>query len=213
MARPRILLADDHVLVAAGLRGLIEPEFELVGTVSDGRALVEQARALEPDVVIADISMPRLNGLDAVRQLKKTDPGIKVVFLTMHGDIDFATDAFRAGASGYLLKHSAAEELPRAIRQAFVGRVYITPLIAKGVLDSLMEQPTGPDAARIKLTPRQREVLQMVAEGRTFKEMAAILQVSPRTVEFHKTNLVRALGLSTTAELTQYAVRRGLVSP
>ena len=212
MTRPRVLLADDHAIVVAGLRNLIEPEFELVGTAADGRELVNAAKTLKPDVVIADISMPRLNGMDAVRQLKKADPSVKVVFLTMHGDVDFATEAFRAGASGYLLKHSAAEELSTAIREALNGRVYITPLIAKGVLGSLLEHPVTPSDKRAELTPRQREVLQLVAEGHTIKEVAAILNVSSRTVEFHKTNLVKVLGLSTTAELTQYAIRRGLVS-
>ncbi len=150
--------------------------------------------------------MPLLNGLDAARQLQKTHPSIRVIFLTMHSNIGFATEAFRAGASGFLLKHSAAEELPFAIRQALAGRSYITPLIANEVVSALLQQTADPKAAEPQLTPRQREVLQMVAEGRTIKEMATILSVSPRTVEFHKTNLVKALGLSTTAELN--AVRR-----
>ena len=149
----------------------------------------------------------------SVSDPKKTNPQVKVVFLTMHGDVDFATEAFRVGASGYLLKHSAAEELLTAIHEALHGRVYITPLIAKGVLSSLMEQPDASESPRFDLTPRQREVLQLVAEGRTIKEIASILDVSPRTVEFHKTNLVKNLGLKTTAELTQYAVKRGLVTP
>ena len=212
MTRPRVLLADDHAMVVAGLRSLIEPEFELVGTATNGRELVEASRTLRPDVVIADISMPLLNGMDATRRIKKENPEVKVVILTMHGDVDFATEAFRAGASGYLLKHSAAEELSTAIREALQGRVYITPLIAKGVLSSLLEHPASASDKSAELTPRQREVLQLVAEGRTIKEMATILDVSPRTVEFHKTNLSKILGVTTTAELTQYAVKRGLVS-
>ena len=214
MTRPRVLLADDHAMVVAGLRSLIEPEFELVATATNGRELVEAARAFRPDVVIADISMPLLNGMDATRRIKKENPEVKVVILTMHGDVDFATEAFRAGASGYLLKHSAAEELSTAIREALQGRVYITPLIAKGVLSSLMDQPASASSVdrNAELTPRQREVLQLVAEGRTIKEIASILSVSPRTVEFHKTNLAKILGVATTAELTQYAVKRGLVS-
>lgn len=212
MERPRVLLADDHAMVLAGLSSLLEAQFDLVGTAHDGRELVELTAQLRPDVVVADISMPLLNGLDAVRSLKKTNPQVKVVFLTMHGDVDFATEAFRVGASGYLLKHSAAEELLTAIHEALHGRVYITPLIAKGVLSSLME-PDASESPRFDLTPRQREVLQLVAEGRTIKEIASILDVSPRTVEFHKTNLVKNLGLKTTAELTQYAVKRGLVTP
>ena len=171
----------------------------------------ELAASLEPDVVVVDISMPLLNGLDAVRQLKKTDSSVKVVFLTMHADVDFATEAFRAGASGYLLKHSAVEELPKAINEALQGRVYITPLVAKGVLSSLMDSPAPTPSQGVDLTSRQREVLQLVAEGRTIKEIAGILNVSPRTVEFHKTNLVKVLGVRTTAELTRYAVKRGIV--
>ena len=211
MTQPRVLLADDHTMVLAGLRKILEPEYDLVGTAGDGRELLELAASLKPDVVVVDISMPLLNGLDAVRQLKKTDPSVKVVFLTMHGDVDFATEAFRAGASGYLLKHSAVEELPKAINEALQGRVYITPLVAKGVLTSLMDSPGPPPSQSVDLTARQREVLQLVAEGRTIKEIAGILHVSPRTVEFHKTNLVKVLGVRTTAELTRYAVKRGIV--
>lgn len=213
MTRARILLADDHAMVVAGLSTLLEREFELVGTAGDGRELIAMAERLLPDVVVTDISMPLLNGLEAVRRLKKTLPSLKVVFLTMHGDVDFATEAFRVGASGYLLKHSAAEELTTAIHEALQGRVYITPLIAKGVLTAFMENPDAAVDGRPSLTPRQREVLQLVAEGRTVKEIASILDVAPRTVEFHKNGLARNLGLRTTAELTQYAVKHGIVSP
>ena len=198
-------------MVLAGLRKILELEYDLVGTAGDGREFLELAASLKPDVVVVDISMPLLNGLDAVRQLKKTDSSVKVVFLTMHGDVDFATEAFRAGASGYLLKHSAVEELPKAINEALQGRVYITPLVAKGVLGSLMDSPAPTPSQNVDLTSRQREVLQLVAEGRTIKEIAGILNVSPRTIEFHKTNLVKVLGVRTTAELTRYAVKRGIV--
>ena len=211
MTQPRVLLADDHAMVLAGLCKILEPEYDLVGTAGDGRELLELAASLKPDVVVVDISMPLLNGLDAVRQLKKTDSSVKVVFLTMHADVDFATEAFRAGASGHLLKHSAVEELPKAINAALQGRVYITPLVAKGVLSSLMDSPAPTPRQGADLTSRQREVLQLVAEGRTIKEIAGILNVSPRTVEFHKTNLVKVLGVRTTAELTRYAVKRGIV--
>ena len=211
MTQPRVLLADDHAMVLAGLRKILEPEYDLVGTAGDGRELLELAASLKPDVVVVDISMPLLNGLDAVRQLKKTDSSVKVVFLTMHADVDFATEAFRAGASGYLLKHSAVEELPKAINEALQGRVYVTPLVAKGVLSSLMDSPAPTPSQGVDLTSRQREVLQLVAEGRTIKEIAGILNVSPRTVEFHKTNLGKVLGVRTTAELTRYAVKRGIV--
>ena len=211
MTQPRVLLADDHAMVLAGLRKILEPEYDLVGTAGDGRELLELAASLKPDVVVVDISMPLLNGLDAVRQLKKTDSSVKVVFLTMHADVDFATEAFSAGASAYLLKHSAVEELPKANNEALQGRVYITPLVAKGVLSSLMDSPAPTPSQGVDLTSRQREVLQLVAEGRTIKEIAGILNVSPRTVEFHKTNLVKVLGVRTTAELTRYAVKRGIV--
>jgi DNA-binding NarL/FixJ family response regulator len=190
---------------------LLEPECNLVGTVEDGHALLAAAEKLRPDVVVTDISMPLLNGLDAARQLKKIDPGVKIVFLTMHADVSFATEAFRAGASGYLLKQSAAEELTTAVREVMMGRVYVTPLTAKDVLSTLMD---GPPAAQktSELTPRQRQVLQLVAEGRSIKEIAAILEVSTRTVEFHKYNIMEILKVRSTAELTQYAIKRGIVS-
>jgi len=200
-------------MVVAGLSTLLERDFELVGTAGDGRQLIEMSERLLPDVVVTDISMPLLNGLDAVRGLKKTLPSVKVVFLTMHGDVDFATEALRAVASGYLLKHSAAEELTTAIGEALQGRVYITPLISKEALTALMENPDSQGRARPALTPRQREVLQLVAEGRTVKEIASILDVAPRTIEYHKNSLALNLGLKTTAELTQYAVKDGIMSP
>ena len=208
--RPKVLLADDHAMVVAGLSRLLQAQFDLVGTARDGRELLEMARTRLPDVVVTDISMPRLNGLDAAKALRETHPQIKVVFLTMHADVNFATEAFRAGALGYLLKHSAAEELLTAVNEAIAGRVYVTPLVSKSVLTTFAERPDAHQGG-VGLTPRQREVLQLVAAGRTMKEIAKILGVSPRTVEFHKKNLVRHLGLKTTAELTQYAVKRGLV--
>ena len=212
MTRPRVLLADDHTIVTEGLKSILEPEFELVGTVEDGRAMLLAAEELQPDVIIADITMPSLNGLDAVRQLKSKNERAKVVFLTMHSDADLATEAFRAGASGYLLKQSAGEELITAIHTVLKGRVYLTPLIQQEVLEAFMKAGGEPDKASVELTARQREVLQLVAEGRTMKEIATALNVSTRTVESHKYDLMEKLGLQTTAELIQYAIKRGVVS-
>lgn len=213
MSRNRILLADDHKIVAEGLRSILETEFELLGIVEDGRTLLEHARRLQPDVVVADISMPLLNGIDAVEQLKKSDPAIKVIILTMHPDVVYATRALAAGASGYVLKHSAASELIDAVKAALNGKVYITPIIAGAVLASLLETPPKGRKARAHLTPRQREVLQLVAEGRSAKEIGAILHISPRTVEFHKDRIKEDLNLQTQAELVQYALKHGLATP
>jgi DNA-binding NarL/FixJ family response regulator len=210
--RPRVLLADDHKMVTEGLRSLLEAEFEVAGTVEDGRALVEMAKELHPDVVIADISMPLLNGIDAAVQIKKADPRVHIIFLTMHPDATYATRAIEAGASAYVLKHSAPAELVTAIREALKGRTYITPMIAKDVMQSLMDRPRQREDAAHKLTPRQREVLQLVAEGHSAKEIAAILNVSPRTVEFHKYRIMEGVGLRTNAELIQFAIKHGIVS-
>ncbi|MBW8058414.1 MAG: response regulator transcription factor [Nitrospiraceae bacterium] len=212
MKRPRVLLADDHKIVVEGLRNLLEPEFELVGTVEDGRALVAAAAELRPDVIVADISMPLLNGIEAARQIKKADSGAKIVFLTMHPDVTYATRAFEAGASGYVLKHSAPSELVTAIREALKGRTYVTPMIAKDVLESFMDRSHKREDVFHKLTPRQREILQLVTEGRSAKEIASLLNISPRTVEFHKYRMMEDLGLRTNAELIQFAIKHGLAS-
>ncbi len=212
MKRPRVLLADDHKIVVEGLRSLLEAEFELVGTVEDGWAMVAAAAELRPDVIVADISMPLLNGIEAARQIKKADSGAKIVFLTMHPDVTYATRAFEAGASGYVLKHSASSELVTAIREALKGRTYVTPMIAKDVLQSFMDRSHKREDVFYKLTPRQREVLQLVTEGRSAKEIASLLNVSPRTVEFHKYRMMEDLGLRTNAELIQFAIKHGLAS-
>jgi DNA-binding NarL/FixJ family response regulator len=212
MSKTRVLLADDHTIVAEGLRSLLESEFEFVGTVGDGRALLDAAQKLKPDVIVADISMPLLNGLDAARQLKRDGATAKIIFLTMHADVQLAAEAFRAGAAGYLVKQSAGEELITAIHEVVKGRAYISPLITRGVLNFLMDATQGPDRQPLKLTPRQREVLQLVAEGRTMKEIASILNISVRTVESHKYEMMEALGVQTNAELVQYAIKIGLVS-
>lgn len=212
--RPRILMADDHSIVLAGLRKLVEAESEVVGTVEDGRALVEEAQKLRPDIILLDISMPLLNGLDAARQLAKLVPESKLIFLTMHATPTYATEAFKAGASGYLIKRSAASELKQAIQAVMRGQHYMTPLITKDVLAAVIHQAEGAACKRspATLTARQREVLQLIAEGKGTKEIASILNISVKTVEFHKSRIMDELDLHSTAELTKYAVAEGLVS-
>ncbi|MCP4398218.1 MAG: response regulator transcription factor [bacterium] len=212
MKHIRVLLADDHKIVLDGLRSLLEDEFELVGTVEDGRALVTETARLRPDVIVVDISMPLLNGIEAVRQIKENDPSVKVVFLTMHPDVVYATRAFEAGASGYVLKHSASTELVTAIREAGKGRTYVTPMIAGELMQSYKHGISQKQEASRELTPRQREVLQLLAEGHSAKEAATILNISPRTVEFHKYQVMKILGIKTNAELVQYAIKHGIVS-
>jgi DNA-binding NarL/FixJ family response regulator len=208
--RPRVLLADDHQLVADALATLLRDECELAGRVSDGRALVEAAAALKPDVVVTDVTMPLLNGIDALRELKRVAPHARVVVVTMHADPRLAAEAVRAGAVGYVLKYSAGEELLQAVREVTAGRVYITPLIARDLIAALMETPEA--GTRVRLTPRQRQVLQLVAEGRTMKQVATLLKVSRRTAESHKYQIMELLGVHTTAELVQHAIRIGLIS-
>jgi DNA-binding NarL/FixJ family response regulator len=207
MTRPRILLADDHVLLLDAFRALLEPEFEVVGTVTDGRAVLGDCARLHPDVVVLDISMPLLNGIDAGRRLKAERPGIKLIFLTMNPDPVMASEALRLGASGYVLKTSAASELKQAIHEALRDRSYITPLIARDAVGALIEQRPGP-----VLTTRQREVLQLLAEGRSMKEAAAILNVTPRTVAFHKYRMMEQLRVRSSAALVQFAVKNGVVA-
>lgn len=211
MNRPRLLIADDHTIVVEGLRRLVADTFDLVGTVGDGEALVEAAASLEPDVILADISMPRLSGIEAVRHLRAAGSTARVIVLTMHTDPYVAVEALRAGAAGYLLKHSAGEELIHAVQEVLAGRTYLTPLIAEAVLTVLRDPPDGKGAPEARLTPRQREVLRLVAEGRTLKQIASRLQISRRTVEAHKYELMRALGVGSTAELVLYAVKLGVV--
>lgn len=213
MKRPRVIMADDHSLILAGLRKLVESDCDVVATVEDGRALIEAVLRVNPDLVLLDISMPLLNGLDAARQLAKLAPATKLIFLTMHASPTYATEAFQAGASGYLLKRSAASELQQAIRSVLNGQHYLTPLITKDVLGAVLKQRVGKrgDSSSTALTSRQREVLQLVAEGRGTKEIATILNVTVKTVEFHKTGIKRQLDLHSTAELTKYALAEGLI--
>jgi DNA-binding NarL/FixJ family response regulator len=209
MSRPRVLLADDHTLLLGAFEKLLSEDCDVVGQVSDGRALVEAAEELKPDIVVLDISMPLLNGLEAGRQIKRKLPSTKLVFVTMNEDTDLAADAFRAGASGYLLKQSATSELMAAIRQVMDGRSYVTPLITEGLVGSLMHHDeTAPSN---ELTPRQREVLQLLAEGHSMKEVASLLSLTPRTVAFHKYRIMEQLKIKSSAELVQYAVKHHIV--
>lgn len=212
-ARPRVLLADDHALVLEGLAKLVAEECELVGKVVDGRTLIQAAQKLEPDIIILDVSMPKLNGLDAGRQLKKRLPLSKLIYLTMHADPYYAKEAFEIGASGFLLKRSAASELLQAIHAVMKGQYYVTPAIAKDFLGTFIEKSPVSPVELDALTGRQREVLQLIAEGHSTKEMATMLNVSPKTIEYHRAQVIRTLNLHSTAELTKYAVARGLVSP
>jgi len=212
MKKPRVLLADDHQIVLEGLKSLLGGEFEVVGSVEDGRALVDQAAALHPDVIVADISMPQLNGIEAARQIKKTDKNIKIVFLTMHPDATYAANAFEAGASGFVLKHSAPSELVTAIHEAIKGRTYVTPLIAGDLIRTYQEGGSPEKDLFKKISPRQREILQLLAEGKSGKEIASLLNISARTVEFHKYRMMEQLNIKTSAELVQYAVKHGIVS-
>jgi DNA-binding NarL/FixJ family response regulator len=208
MTRSRILMADDHRMLAEGLRSLLEPTYELVEIVEDGRALVEAAVRLQPDVIVADITMPLLNGLDAVEQLQRLGCQAKVIFLTMHKDPLYAARALRAGASGFVLKHSASTELLTAIQEALSGRTYVTPAIEE-LLERLPEPAPDSD---VSLTRRQREVLQLFAEGHSAKEVAKLLHISARTAEGHKAQIMDLLGARSTADLVQCAIRHGLIA-
>lgn len=212
MNRTRIVLADDHALFLEALRRLLEPTHDVVAMVTDGHALVETAISLKPEVIVADIGMPRLNGLDAAQQLRDRLPKTRLVFLTVNEDPEVAAEAVRRGVLGYILKKSAAKELFTAIDRVLAGRHYITPLITRDPVPVFVSRAENSHKTPA-LSLRQREVLQLLAEGRSMKEAAAILEVTPRTIAFHKYTIMRQHGLKTGAELIQYAVRLGLVNP
>ena len=211
MKKASILLADDHKMIVEGLSNLLEPEFELAGIVDNGRELIDSIHNIHPDVIVADISMPFLNGIDAARQINKDYPNIKIIFLTMHSDVAYAAEAFEAGASGYVLKHSATSELINAIHEVLKGRNYITPMIAKDLLLTYKKGTHNRNDTLSRLSHRQREVLQLLAEGRSAKEIASILNISTRTVEFHKYRMMNVLGIKSSAELIQIAIKHGIV--
>jgi DNA-binding NarL/FixJ family response regulator len=208
--RARVLLADDHTLVAEGIGKLLEDEFDLVGTVDNGREALEFAQRLKPDVIILDISMPQMNGVEAARQLQRLAPETKVIFLTMHSDRVYVSEALRAGAVGYLLKKSAGSELVSAIHLILAGKTYVTPLVGSDFATSAIEQSA--ERPRPLLTRRQREVLQLIAEGHPAKSIAHVLNISVKTAEFHRASIMEKLGLRSTAELTRYAIDHKMVS-
>jgi DNA-binding NarL/FixJ family response regulator len=207
----RLLIADDHKLVAEACKSLLEPEFQVVGVVTDGRTLLKVAATLNPDVIILDIAMPQLNGLDAGEQIKHKMPSVKLVFLTMNMTAEVAAEAFRRGASAYVLKHSAAEELLTAIRKVVQGESYLSPLIARETVTFLLNQGNAPTEEK-RITKRQTEILQLLAEGMSMKEVANILDVKPGTVAFHKYRMMETLGVKSNAELLEYAIKRQMTT-
>ncbi len=209
---PRILIADDHTLVAEACKKLLESDYEIVATVGDGRSLVRAAAELRPQLIIVDVSMPLLNGLDAGQQIKDLIPSVKLVYLTMNHDADLAAEAFRRGASGYLLKTCAASELAIAVREVLRGKSYLSPMIAKDTVDFLLRQDKALVEEGQRLTERQREVLQLLAEGKCMKEVASVLNVTTRTVAFHKYRIMEVLNVKSNAELVQYAIRQHLIA-
>ncbi|HEY7352950.1 MAG TPA: response regulator transcription factor [Terriglobales bacterium] len=210
MGRPRVLLADDHTLVVEGLRKLLEPEFEVVGVVSDGQALLDTAAEIKPDIIILDIGMPLLSGMKAGRELRALAPRAKLVVLTMNEDSEIAREALRQWASAYLLKKSTGTELIRAVREILKGKSYVTPLIAQKLMDDFVRDPR-PEHTK-QLTPRQKEVLHLLAEGRTMKETAELLHLTPRTVAFHKYRIMEEFGLKSNSDLVRFAIREHVVS-
>jgi DNA-binding NarL/FixJ family response regulator len=212
MRRTSILLADDHTMFCAGLQKLLEPEFEVIGCVQDGRALIKTAVEMKPDLALVDVGMPLLNGLDAGRELKKLMPRVKLIFLTMNPDAEIASEAFRIGASGYLLKNSPGEELLQAVHNVMRGTSYVTPQISHAMEEMFIRDPRSLNRPKV-LTDRQREVLQMLAEGQSMKEIAYTLQISRRTVRFHKYKIMEELGIKTNSELVHYAIKHSVISP
>lgn len=210
MPQPRVVLADDHTLLVDAFRKLLEPHCNIVGTVSDGLALLKAVRELKPDVAVIDIAMPLLSGLEAGHRIKLMTPAVKLVYLTMNEDPDLAVEAMHGRASAYLLKSSAASELFQAIQIALKGGTYVTPQIAKGMQDIFVRDPEGKGIAK-KLTPRQREVLQLLAEGKSMKEAGAILELTPRTIAFHKYRMMEQLGIKTSADLVHYAIKNRIL--
>ena len=212
MNKVKILLADDHRIVLEGLKNLLEVEYEVVGMVEDGHVLIKEALRLKPDIIIADISMPSLNGIDAIRQIRKEGLNPKVIFLTMHNDALYAKEVLDMGASGFVLKHSASSELITAIQEALLGHTHISPAISQELLRLYKGDKEGREGVLSNLSLRQREVLQLLAEGKSAKEVACVLKISPRTVEFHKYAMMQQLEIKTIAELVHFAIKNGIVS-
>ena len=213
MKRLAVLLADDHAIVVEGLRRVLEPEFRVAGVVADGRALMGAAARLRPDIIVVDVSMPVLNGIEAVRRIRKSDRNAKVIFLSMHPDVVFVSKALQAGGSAYVLKSSAGIEILTAIREALQGRTFVSPSVDRKTLEAQIRRDQRSQQTPDTLSPRRREVLQLVAEGRSTKEMAELLHISPRTVEFHRYRVMESLGVHTVAELVQYAMKHRILTP
>ncbi|MFO1306042.1 MAG: response regulator transcription factor [Burkholderiales bacterium] len=211
MTRPTIVLADDHRIVAEGLKTILAEHFELVGVAVDGEQMLDAARTLRPDAIVADVTMPVRNGIEALEQLRKERIDIPVVFLTMHRDVEYAAQALEAGAAGYVLKHAAPEELVQAVRVALEGGTFVSPSLAAALFQSARSKATDGGQARFTLSTRQREILRLLADGGSAKEIAKALDISPRTVEFHKYKIMESLGLKSSAELIQFAIRQGIV--
>lgn len=210
MTRARILLADDHRIVVEGLKGILAAEFELAGVVADGRAMVDAAKTLHPDAIVADVTMPVLNGIEALEALRKDGIDVPVVFLTMHRQVDYAALALEAGAAGYVLKHAAPDELVQAVRTALEGGTFVSPSLAAELFQATKARSREAQDGAVALSARQRDILRLLAGGRSAKEIGKALDLSPRTVEFHKYKLMESLGLKNSAELIQFAVKRGL---
>lgn len=210
--RPRVLIADDHRLVLEGIESIVNPHCEVVGTTTDGRKLIAAASELLPDIILLDIALPLLNGIEAARQIKRQNQGVKIIFVTMQSSREYIREAFEAGASGYVLKQAAASELLNAIHDVQQGRFFVSPLVGNSASQNSVRLNQNPSKLFAALTSRQREVLQLVAEGKSAKQIAALLSISVKTVEFHKKHLMKQLNLHGSAELVRYAVEHGWVS-
>ena len=211
MKRAQVLLVDDHRLVSEGLKSILAAKFDVVGVAENGRAMIAAARELKPDVIVADITMPELNGIEALEELKKHEPNARVIFLTMHRDEVYAQRALNAGACGFVLKHAASEELIMAVQSALAGQVFITPMLAKELLDATQRGPQHSTDQLASLTLRQRQILRLLADGLAAKQIAAKLGISHRTVEFHKYRMMESLGAKSSNELTHFAIKHGIV--
>lgn len=216
--KPQVIVADDHRLVAEGIVKILEKDYRVVATPTDGRGFIEAVETFRPDLALVDISLPLLNGLDACRHVKKSCPDLKIIILTMHSEQHFVNEAFRVGVEGYVLKSSVADELLFATKEVLSGGTYISPVVAQGLVKQVFEspkesprQPNPPPTVTLSL--RQREVLQLVAEGKSNKEIASTINVTVKTIEFHKARISKELGVHTTAELTKHAITLGLIAP
>lgn len=212
MKKHRVLLADDHALITDALKSLLTPTYDVIGTLTDGRSLLKAAETLKPDLIIVDIGMPQLNGLDATRRIKQFLPKVKIIVITMNEDAELVGEAFRAGASAYLLKHSASQELLQAMQEVLNGASFISPRITSGAVTALLRGGTSQSEKARELTPRQREVIQLLAEGRSMKEIADVLTISLRTVAAHKYRVMELLEIRTNAELYRYAVKHRIIT-